>query len=103
MYCDKCHKEHQPIYDTVGKEITRFIEANRKWINKVKSGGIIRLNWDRDKKVTINRSRYCIYNTAILFEPFSVRYVGVRDYGEGSMIELLDKHMDKLYSFYDVM
>jgi hypothetical protein len=103
MYCDKCHKEHQPIHDTVDEEIHRFIEANRKWINRIKDGEILKLNWDRDKKILLKGKKYFVYNTNLLEEPFSVRYVGVREHGEGSMFELLDKHMDKIYSYYDVM
>ena len=106
MYCDECHNDHQPIHETINAKFRAFIKANRKWINLIKDGEIIHLpdyNRERVKIFPRRKASFFIYNNDMLDEPFNVRYIGVRDFGEGAMIEFMDGHMDKVYSHYDVM
>jgi hypothetical protein len=106
MYCDKCHHDHQPINETVAKIFEGFIEANRKWINKIDEGEIVHLPARSEatgRRLKIGKATHFIYNLGMLEEPFNIRYVGMRDHGEGSMIEFMDHRMDKICSYYDVM
>lgn len=110
MYCSKCHHDHQPIHEKIRREFSAFIEANRRWIDNIDEGGIIKLpdcadqaRNQRFKLIPGRRGIYTIYNNNLLDDPYNVRYVGSRNYGEGTMIEFMDENMDKIYSHYDVM
>ena len=110
MYCSKCHHDSQPIHKKIHDEFYNFIKANRKWLDKMSNGDIIKMPGDNEfvrnrtfKLIPSSKIRFTIYNNNLLAEPYNVHYIGMRDAGEGSMIEFLDRNMDKIFSWYDVM
>jgi hypothetical protein len=110
MYCRKCRHEHQPIHKKIEREFSAFIKSNRKWLDQIDEGQIISLPGDADDVrcktfalIPGKRTKFTIYNNNLLDDPYNVKYVGMRDYGEGSMIEFMDDNMDKIFSYYDVM
>lgn len=110
MYCNRCHRDQQPIHLTINEKFHAFIKGNRKWIDLIRDGEIITLPELEEVRGQIARFKlfpkrkqsFTIYNNDLLGDPYNVHYVGNRRYGEGSMIEFMDGNMDKLFSYYDV-
>jgi len=100
MYCDKCHKEYQPIYDKIAKKFSSFIRNNQDLLDALPKGEVIRIDLT-GRRIILDKFSLC--QTDMLSGPYNVRYLCKRDYGEGDMIEFLDESLNKVFSYYDVM
>lgn len=101
MYCDDCHKDHQPIHDIINSEFKSFVNNNRNWLEEMGEGDLVKLN-EGDTRIQFNNTGWDLCRVDFLDEPYNLRFVGSRDHGEGKMYEFLDGSMDKIFSYYDV-
>jgi len=90
------HKDRtdQLIYDVMDEKFTSFVENNRSLFEKMKYKGVI------DVAAAFKEGKLC--STDMLEDPFNVAYIGLTDWGEGSLIAFMDKSFNKIYHYYDV-
>jgi len=86
---------NQPIYTKIDNEFRSFVANNEKVLRELEAECPLR--------VDILHGVKGVCRSDMLDEPYNIAFIYKIGGDEGSAYHFLDKHMDKIYSYYEYL